>query len=140
MIAQYRVHDVGMENCRIATSIPDERILVQKNQTYHIEGDTSVIEVWNVTTPTIQTLSGGPPRQVELDPRMLTWDSKPPRDQLMARLPVERNKTTYSETFWCGPSGSLQTFELLCRGKGCYIELWQDYYFKPRYGAFCCDV
>ena len=137
MIAQYRVHDYGMETCRIAVSIPDKFVLAQKNQSYHIEGDTSIIEVWNITTPTIQPANGGPLRQVELDPHMLTWDSKPSRDRIMARLSIRENETNFSETFWCGPSGSLQTFELLCRGKGCYVELWQNYYFKPRYGKSC---
>ena len=124
MIAQYRVHDFGMERCRITAAIPSVPILQEKNQTLHLAGDTTLIEVWNLTAP------------AEIDVRKLSWSTKPSRDRLLGRLSVAPNATLHSESFWCGPSGSLQSFELVCKGKSCYIEFFQDFYFKPRFGIF----
>ncbi|EJD06941.1 uncharacterized protein FOMMEDRAFT_152279 [Fomitiporia mediterranea MF3/22] len=123
MIAQFRVHDYGMERCRVVSSIPSWELLQSHNQTLHLAGDTSHIEVWNLTS------SGK-----ALDERTLAWETKPPRRELITTLSVHENSTHKSDEFWCGTSGSLQTFELLCPGVGCYIELWQDYYFQPRFG------
>ncbi|KAI5114989.1 hypothetical protein M0805_007252, partial [Coniferiporia weirii] len=124
MVAQFRVHDYGMERCRVVSTIPTWEILQDRNQTLHLAGDTSRIEVWNVTATT------------ELDERTLSWETKPPRDKVIATVGLEENSTHTSDEFWCGPSGSLQTIELLCKGVSCYIELWQDYYFKPRFGIY----
>jgi len=124
MIGQYRVHDYGMETCAMVSQMVDRSILTAKNQSLDIRGDTSIVEVWNLTTT-------GP-----LDVRTLNWDNKPKRDRIVARFSVEDGQTTRSEDWWCGPSGSLQTFELLCRGKACYVEFWQDFYFKPRFGIY----
>lgn len=96
-----------------------------RNQTLHLAGDTSHIEVWNLTTTS-----------VELDERTLSWATKPSRLGLITTLGLDENSTHASEEFWCGPSGSLQTIEFLCTGVGCYIELWQDIYFKPRFGEY----
>lgn len=126
MIAQFRVHDYGMERCRIVSSIPTWELLQTTNQTLHLAGDTSSIEIWNLTTP------GAP--YSELDERTLSWETKPPRERVIGTVGVAENSTHKSDEFWCGPSGSLQTFELVCRGVSCYVELWQDYYFKPRFG------
>ena len=112
-----------MERCRIVSAIPGWDILQSLNQTLHLAGDTSHIEVWNLTTPS-----------TELDEKTLSWATKPVRRELITSFPVAENSTQTSDEFWCGPSGSLQTLEFLCTGIGCYIELWQDIYFKPRFG------
>lgn len=122
MVVQFRVHDYGMERCRFVSSIPSWELLQSRNQTLHLAGDTTRIEVWNL-------LSSG-----ELDERTLSWETKPPRKELVATLTVSENSTHKSDEFWCGPSGSLRTIELLCTGVGCFIELWQDVYFQPRFG------
>ena len=122
MVAQYRVHDFGMERCRIVSAIPPVPVLAAANQSLHLAGDTSLIEVWNLTAPD------------ELDVTKLSWATKPKRERLLARLSVAPDATIESDEFWCGPSASLQAFELVCRGKSCYVEFWQDYYFKPRFG------
>lgn len=124
MVAQFRVHDYGMERCRIVSSIPSWSLLQSRNQTLHLAGDTSRIEVWNLTT------------SVELDERTLSWATKPSRLGLITTLGLDENSTHASDDFWCGPSGSLQTIEFLCTGIGCYIELWQDIYFQPRFGEY----
>ena len=124
MVAQYRVHDYGMERCRIVSAVPTWELLQSHNQTLHLAGDTSRIEVWNLTTSS------------ELDERALSWETKPPRDQLIATLGIDANSTHSSAEFPCGPSGSLQTYELICTGVSCYVELWQDIYFKPRFGEW----
>lgn len=128
MIARFQVHDHGMERCRVVSSIPSWELLQKHNQTLHLAGDTSRIEVWNLTS------SGR-----ELDERKLSWASKPPRKELITTLSVAADSTHKSDEFWCGPSGSLQTIELLCQGTGCYIELWQDHYFQPRFGQWRCS-
>ncbi|KAL5504296.1 hypothetical protein ACEPAH_8370 [Sanghuangporus vaninii] len=125
MVAQFRVHDHGMERCRVISSIPSWELLQSYNQTLHLAGDTSRVEVWNLTS----TGQG-------LDELTLSWKTKPPRRELITTLSVVENSTHASNEFWCGPSGSLQTIELLCTGVGCYIELWQDYYFRPRFGIY----
>ncbi|THH01401.1 hypothetical protein EW145_g6922 [Phellinidium pouzarii] len=124
MVAQFRVHDFGMERCRIVSTIPSWEVLEAYNQTLHLAGDTSNIEIWNVTA------------SAELDERTLSWATKPARDEHIGSVGLEENSTRQSGEFWCGPSGSLQTIELLCRGVSCFIELWQDYYFKPRFGIY----
>ena len=122
MIAQFRVHDHGMERCRVVSATPTWDLLSERNQTLHLAGDTSRIEIWNLT-------AAG-----ELEERTLSWGSKPARKEVIGSVGLDANSTQKSDEFWCGPSGSLQTLELLCRGVSCYIELWQDYYFKPRFG------
>lgn len=122
MVAQFRVHDYGMGRCRVVAAIPSWELLQERNQTLHLAGDTSRVEVWNLTA------SG------ELNESTLSWATKPARTNLIAAVRADANSTFKSDEFWCGPSGSLQTIELLCRGVSCYIELWQDYYFKPRFG------
>ena len=124
MIAQFRVHDYGMERCRIVSAVPTWELLQSRNQTLHLAGDTGRIEVWNLTTSS------------ELDERALSWETKPPRDQLIATVGIDANSTHSSAEFPCGPSGSLQTYELICTGVSCYVELWQDIYFKPRFGEW----
>ena len=126
MVAQFRVHDYGMERCRIVSSIPSWEQLQARNQTLHLAGDTSRIEIWNLSSTE------------ELDERTLSWKTRPARKESIATLSVLENSTQASNEFWCGPSGSLQTFEFICTGVACYIELWQDYYFQPRFGKFVC--
>ncbi|KAL5525642.1 hypothetical protein ACEPAG_6978 [Sanghuangporus baumii] len=125
MVAQFRVHDYGMERCRVVSSIPSWEILQLHNQTLHLAGDTSHVEVWNLTST-----------GQKLDELALSWKTKPPRKELITTLSVAENSTHASNEFWCGPSGNLQTIELLCTGVACYIELWQDYYFQPRFGIY----
>ena len=122
MVAQYRVHDYGMERCRIVSTVPTWELLQSRNQTLHLAGDTSRIEIWNLTTSS------------ELDEGTLAWETKPKRNNLLSTVGINANSTYSSDEFWCGPSGSLQTLELVCTGISCYIELWQDFYFKPRFG------
>ncbi|KAH8118215.1 hypothetical protein DFH11DRAFT_1699634 [Phellopilus nigrolimitatus] len=128
MVAQFRVHDYGMERCRIVSSVPSWELLQSCNQTLHLAGDTSSIKVVNLTTPAAP--------HSELDERTLSWARKPLREKVIATVALEENSTHKSNEFWCGPSGSLQTIELLCPGVSCYIELWQDYYFKSRFGIY----
>lgn len=127
MIAQFRVHDYGMERCRIVSSVPSLDAL-PKNQSLLLSGDTSVIEIWNLTTPTAS--------HSELDVRTLSWNTKPSRAGLLATIGAAVNSTMKSDEFWCGPSSSLQTFELACRSPGCHVEFFQDIYFRPRLGIF----
>ena len=125
MVAQFRVHDYGMERCRIVASIPSPDLL-PKNQSLTLLGDTSAIEVWNLTTPSAPS--------TELDVNSLSWKTKPPRNNLLGTVGVSVDSTIRSEEFWCGPSSSLQTFELVCTSPSCHIEFFQDIYFKPRFG------
>lgn len=125
MIGQYRVHDYGMERCALVSTMYPNPELASINQTLTLMGNTSVVEVWNLTESAGQT---------PLDAHTLSWAHRPARSRIVARFPVVQNTTTRSEDFYCGPSGSLQTFELACRGSGCNIEFWQNFYIEPRFG------
>lgn len=122
MVAQYRVHDFGMERCAVVARIPEVDTLTEKNQTIAILGDTSRIEVWNLTSPN------------ELNVKKLSWQKKPLRERLLGHFDMALGQTSRTEDFRCGPSGSLQTFELVCKGADCIIDFWQDIYFRPRFG------
>lgn len=128
MIAQFRVHDYGMERCRIVSSIPSLDVL-PKNQSLLLSGDTSLIEVWNLTTPAAP--------YSELNVRTLSWNSRPSRESLLATIGVAVDSTMKSDEFWCGPSSSLQSFEFTCKSPGCHVEFFQDIYFRLRFGEFC---
>ena len=54
MVAQFRVHDYGMERCRVVSSIPSWELLQSRNQTLHLAGNTSRIEVWNLTSSGVE--------------------------------------------------------------------------------------
>ena len=123
MVAQYRVRDYGMERCAIAAQILDRDTLHKQQQNLTIRGDTSNIEVWNLTSPG------------ELDVNSLSFATKPNRGNLLGRFNVAEGQNSRTDDFFCGPSGSLQTFELVCTGKDCLIDFWQDIYFKPRFGG-----
>lgn len=124
MIAQYRVHDFGMERCAIAAQIPDKVTLASRNQSINMNGDTTRVEVWNLTV------------SKELDAKALSWRNKPVRNQLLGNLSVDIGQFSKTTDFYCGPSGSLQTFELACTSNACDIDFWQDIYFEPRFGMF----
>lgn len=122
MVAQYRVRDYGMERCAIASQILDQTTLRRLRQNLTLHGDTSNIEVWNLTS------SG------DIDVNKLSWATKPKRESLLGRFNVVEGQNSQTGDFNCGPSGSLQTFELVCTGTDCFIDFWQDIYFKPRFG------
>ncbi len=122
MIAQYRVRDFGMERCAIVAQIPDETTLKNSNLSFTIHGNTSRIEVWNLTS------------SEELDVKTLSWHSKPPRERLLGVFSLDLGQATRTHDFHCGRSGSLQTFELVCTSADCLIDFWQDIYFSPRFG------
>ena len=102
MVAQYRVHDYGMERCALIAQIPTRDQLQELNQTLEIQG-SNVIEVWNLTT------------SQELEAVKLTWANKPPRGKLLGKLTASEGQVSRTEDFHCGSSGSLQTYELVCR-------------------------
>jgi len=128
MVAQFRVQDFGMERCRIVSSIPSTTILDELDTPFVLQGDTSYLQVWNLTTPAAPNS--------ELDVRTLSRSTRPARGQLLAHFDVQENSSHSSEDFWCGPSGSLQTLEIHCHGTACRIEFFQSFYFKPRFGIF----
>ena len=94
MVAQFRVHDYGMERCRIVSAIPGCDILQSLNQTLHLAGDTSHIEVWNLTTP-----------RTELDEKTLSWATKPARRELILRFQLQRTLLRHRMNFGVDPQG-----------------------------------
>jgi len=128
MVAQFRVQDYGMESCRIISTMPPSTIVDQLDTPFILLGNTGYLQVWNLTTPTAPNS--------ELDVRTLSRSTRPPRGQLLAHFDVQENSTHSSSSFWCGPSGSLQTLEIHCHGTGCHIEFFQSFYFNPRFGIF----
>ena len=122
MVAQYRVHDYGMERCAITAQILDQDFLHKMGQNLTIRGDTSNIEVWNLTAPG------------ELNANRLSYALKPERGALLGKFSIAEDQQSQTEDFYCGPSGSLQAFELVCTGEDCEVDFWQDIYFKPRFG------
>lgn len=134
MVAQFRVQDYGMERCRIVSSIPSATVLKELDTPFVLQGNTSSLQVWNLTTPAAPNS--------ELDVRKLSRSTRPTRGQLLAHFDVQEDSSYSSDDFWCGPSGSLQTLEIHCHGSGCHIEFFQSFYFKPRFGmlvrSICC--
>ena len=127
MIGQFRVHDYGMERCAIIAQVPDYPTLVAKNQTLVARGNTSAIEVWWLDLD-----ESGP-----LHANTLSWQTRPPRKQFLGHIAVEAGKTSQTSDFDCGPSNSFRAFELACPPSQdeCFLDFWQDIYFKPRFGA-----
>lgn len=123
MVAQYRVHDYGMERCALISQIPTREQLQAINQTLELQG-SNMVEVWNLTTSR------------ELRAAELTWKNKPSRGNLLGKLTVSEGGVSRTEDFHCGPSGSLQTYELVCTNEDCHFDFWQSIYLKPRYGEF----
>ncbi|KLO17139.1 hypothetical protein SCHPADRAFT_913773 [Schizopora paradoxa] len=128
MIIQFRVQDYGMERCRIVSTMPPSNIVEELDTPFVLQGNTSYLQVWNLTTPSAPNS--------ELDVRTLSRSTRPTRGQLLAHFDVLENSSHSSEDFWCGPSGSLQTLEVHCHGTGCHIEFFQSLYFKPLFGIY----
>jgi len=118
-IAQFRVHDFGMERCKVVATIPANPIALfeaspKRLKTYTLSGDTTNVQVW--------LLDSDP--YVELNTLHLTYATRPARRTLLGSLHVAEDHMSSTPEFPC-PSGSLQTVEYVCTGPSCNIEFYQ---------------
>jgi hypothetical protein len=121
-IAQFRMHDFGMERCVIVISVPaqstsapgsvdeDHRFIPGG---YEIKGDTQTIELWKLEDT-----------QTPLDLRTLNYRNKPRRESLFASVNIAPGEDTRTREFFCRED-SLQTFEFVCPWEDCEARWWQ---------------
>lgn len=93
-----------MENCSVSLNVPVEMDTGSGNHT--------VIDVWKVE------------EKGKLNVRSISWNTKPSRLFLVGSFALPAATIQQLPKFEC-QSGSLQTFELSCRGN-CFIEAVAD--------------
>ncbi|EIN03769.1 hypothetical protein PUNSTDRAFT_123191 [Punctularia strigosozonata HHB-11173 SS5] len=111
---QFRVHDYGLENCSIQSVIPAMDRMGDK--TFTSARTTSMVEVWHLVDD-------------ELEPMTLSWNQRPARRSLFARLNITVGQRGTTPFFPCR-TAELQTFEFACElgasEDDCWIDFVQD--------------
>ncbi|KAK7052917.1 hypothetical protein VNI00_004237 [Paramarasmius palmivorus] len=110
-IAQFRVMDWGMEDCRLVIAPPAAN---DTNSFALIDGSPAMIDVWKLELD----------RAWELYVRHPTWSGKPKRSAYLASLNISYNSESQSLNFPC-LSGSVHAFELACSSadSDCDVDL-----------------
>ncbi|KAH6914549.1 hypothetical protein BKA70DRAFT_550193 [Coprinopsis sp. MPI-PUGE-AT-0042] len=105
-IMQFRTLDFGMERCSVVLSIDASSYRYQSG---------SKIDIWELKAPR------------RLDPRSISWTSRPSRNRLFSSMALSVNTTGLeSPEFRCS-SGSLHAFEFACSdSEACQLEYRQD--------------
>lgn len=94
-----------MENCSLGFKTP------QKNSSMvnlNIDGGNAMLDIWQLSSD--KPLTG-----------KVSWDSKPPRNQLVATTNLSYGMDIALFNFRCIP-GSFHTFEVACHGASCHID------------------
>lgn len=115
-IAQFRIIDWGMEECAVVIHIPSKTPLRSSgtNTTVSLGSNETSIDVWLLHSDS------------PIDPRTLSWKTRPRRERRLATLHILAGEVSSSERFLCR-SDSLQTLEYACSmGYDCMVDLWQD--------------
>jgi hypothetical protein len=112
-----------MEWCRVKISLPYSARYIPgveglegiRERNWLLEGDTSDLEVWELDVPP----------NTWLDPRTLTYRTRPKRKQQIFSFRISENKTIVSREFRCN-ADEILSFELFCVSPKCRIDIWQD--------------
>ncbi|KAJ7662328.1 hypothetical protein B0H17DRAFT_953229 [Mycena rosella] len=107
-IVQFRAVDFGMENCVLVLATHD-----MESANFSAATTPFPFEIWGVDSTD------------SVDPRKLSWKSRPRRTHLAASMtfPPGRNRLE-TPPFSC-PSRALFTFEITCSAPGCYLKFLQ---------------
>lgn len=142
MIAQVRVADYNMDRCTLALTLPpdpsSDATLASQNRTLRILPSSGriTLDVWALES------SG-----TEIDLTTLCGRTRPQRTQRLGRIVGEFGEerrmigADENETFECGGTGALGTFEVACAedvgsDEECELEFWQEQpETVPRMGA-----
>ncbi|KAF7357609.1 hypothetical protein MSAN_01357300 [Mycena sanguinolenta] len=120
-IAQFRAIDWGMERCTVNVVLPELSDMMDF-MNFTVSGSTVddpeavMLEMWRVSSPQITQA---------IDPRTLSWQTRPQRKLLVGYWTLKSGMSMESEVFECA-SNSLHTFEFACVGSKCYLEFQQD--------------
>ncbi|KAI0318448.1 hypothetical protein OF83DRAFT_1171081 [Amylostereum chailletii] len=115
-IAQFRVHDFGMEDCQVVVDVPPNEVLAASpgNKTFTLKPAVAAVEVWKVHTQDV------------LDPKRLSCRTLPTKRELVDTVLVQEGFAAATGHFAC-PRDSLQTFLFVCKkGESCMVDFWQD--------------
>ncbi|KZV92732.1 hypothetical protein EXIGLDRAFT_836248 [Exidia glandulosa HHB12029] len=117
VVAQFRMHDFGMDNCTFGVWLSPYNMLkdTHTNRTYTIRNGSANVEVWDLDADPVD----------ELDWTRLSYRTRPKRRSLRAKLNVRPGATASVPNFEC-PSGTVMTFEVACADGNCGIEFQQD--------------
>lgn len=141
MIAQIRVADYNLDNCTLALTLPPDpssnATLASRNRTLNILPSSGhiALDIWALETSA-----------TELDLTTLSGWTRPRRIEKLGTIVGEFGeekrlvRSDGSETFGCGGTGTLSTFEVACAEEGddeCALEFWQEQpETVPRMGAY----
>ncbi|KAJ6620259.1 hypothetical protein B0H10DRAFT_1086379 [Mycena sp. CBHHK59/15] len=113
-------HRLGMERCTLDVVLPEasEMINYMNFTSSGSSGDPDavMVEMWRVSSPEITE---------PIDPRELSWETRPQRKLLVGYWDLKPGAKMQSETFEC-TSNSLHTFEFICLGPKCHLQFQQD--------------
>lgn len=109
-IAQFRVMDYGMEKCSLAFHLPDSPTPYLDPIISTTSGEDAIVDVWLLSP-------NGP-----LDPRSLTWSSKPTARLHLGTLSIAHNRATSLPPLPC-TSNSFQAYQLTCVSDGCLVDV-----------------
>lgn len=140
MIAQIRVTDYNLDNCTLALTLPPDPFsnaaLASQNRTLNILPSSGhiALDIWVLETSA-----------TEIDLTTLSERTRPRRVEKLGTIVGEFGeekrlvRSDGSETFGCGGTGTLSTFEVACAEEGddeCALEFWQEQpETVPRMGA-----
>lgn len=129
-VAQFRVLDYGMERCELLFNVSSAEHLASESnprvpfdRSFKASSAPAYISVYRLAS------------DIVLDPRSLSWSTKPDVVQFMGDYAVVEGAASHSMSFPCA-SDSLQTFEFRCGGNGerdggdCRVEWWQDMHYS----------
>lgn len=121
-----------MENCILKLEIPSPVSLAasDSNKTIKIFPDEAEIEVWQTSTNEVDRLTSS----TSTSPA-----SRRPQNEFLKTTWVVRSGMTFETQQFDCPSGSLQTFELVCKSRDCDVQFQQDVY-EPRLGTWLLVV
>ena len=127
---QFRTRDFGMEWCKLKLALPgsaqydqnDPTNEAERERNWLLEGDTSDLEVWELEA------------SQWIDPRYLSYNTRPKRRGHIFSFRVQPNTTRVSQEVRC-PADKIATFELFRISPGCRVDIWQNK-MQPPIGSF----
>lgn len=110
-----------MEWCKLKLALPgsaqydssDPSNKEKRERNWLLEGDTSDLEVWELEA------------SQWIDPRYLSYNSRPKRRGHIFSFRVQPNSTHVSREVRC-PADKIATFEIFCVSPGCRVDIWQN--------------
>jgi len=124
-IAQFKIRDYAMERCVLKIVLPRENSISESQLNETLPNDrhrdfvsfpgTIDIHVWLLDTSGM--------KDAWIDPRTLSFKTRPKRVRFFSTLSVEAGFEAQSRRFPC-KSDSVWSFEVTC--KHCVLDVWQD--------------